>query len=86
MSWTTHIQHKLRLYVPFYTKLNIYTWFPNVVTDLFASAGPRINSLRLLRSTLNFKTNNAKLFTLENALWIDPRHFMTSQPELGCKE
>ena len=38
MSWTRHIQHKLRLYVTFYTKLNIYTWFPNVVTDLFVVA------------------------------------------------
>ena len=48
MSWTTHIQHKLRPYVTFYTKLNVYTWFPNVVTDLFVvaiylfvRAGPR---------------------------------------------
>ena len=38
MSWTTHIQHKLRLYVTFYTELNVYTWFPNVVTDLFVVA------------------------------------------------
>ena len=78
MPRTTHIQHKLRLYVTFYTKLNVYTWFPNVVTDLFVvaidlfvRAGPR----NLL---LNFKTNNAKLFTLENALWIGLRHFRTS--------
>ena len=48
MSWTMHNQHKLRLYVIFYTKFNVYTWFRNVVTDLFVvaidffiNAGPR---------------------------------------------
>ena len=48
MPWPTHFQHKRRLYVTFYTKLNVYTWFSNVVTDLFVvaidlfvRAGPR---------------------------------------------
>ena len=45
-----------------------------------------VTSLRLVRSTVNVKTNNAKLFTLKNGLWIGLRHLGPPNVSLDVKK